>query len=80
MAAITFTYRVLDVLYAEQYALFSKVFNDKITSLKTVKPSIFTCVCCHNALSVYNLNLFKVVPLSHEEVVRVVSRCNFDTA
>lgn len=64
----------------EEYSFFLKVLDDLLTAFKTVHAFIFTGLFIHRAIFMHDKDALQIVTVPDFEVIRIMSRSNFDRA
>ncbi|MNY08397.1 hypothetical protein D3C86_1412500 [compost metagenome] len=64
----------------DQNTLFFQISYDVLTALETVLTLVRACIRIHRTAFVHNKNLRQVVTLTYFEIVRIMSRCDFNRA
>src|SRR5699024_962134 len=57
---------------------FVQFFHDSFTSFKAVHTSKFTCKFIHSTIIVHDIDLWQIMALTNQEVIRIVSWSDFN--
>ena len=80
LTTITMTHHVTVVLDFDQYAVSLKIFNDLVSTFKTICPLIRARVLIHSTRFINHLDLFQTMIQSNFKIIEIVSRSDLQTA